>query len=416
MRVLVIGAGPAGAAIGLLLARSGVDVTLVERERDFTRIFRGEGLMPSGIDALIEMGLDGVLEEIPTRKLLSWDLYIDGVETMSVPEPADELGKRAVRVIPQTLFLEKVIALAEAQPSFRVERGASVRGLVEENGRVVGVRIKDARGERDLRGDYVIGCDGRGSVIRKRAGLEVDELPERYDIAWFKLPAPEALAKRCSMLLMASRSHMAACYTSWDGRLQYALMIPKGGYAGMRETNWSEALAGAAVPPWLRDHVHSVATEIEGPVLLDVIVGRCRHWSLPGVLLLGDAAHPMSPIRAQGINHAFRDAIVAANHLVPLLLANAEPAALDAAAEAIQQEREPEVARAQALQYRDTRGLGTWYAPLLMAIARVAGRWLGRFAFSKRAWLEAQRDLRFGISEVKLSPDIANAGSPPNPR
>ena len=105
----MVGAGPAGVATALLLARYGVDVKLVERERSFARVFRGEGLMPLGIDALFEMGLGGVLETVPGRRVDSWDIWIDGEEVFVVPEPVEELGKRAVCVVYQSAHLEKVV-------------------------------------------------------------------------------------------------------------------------------------------------------------------------------------------------------------------------------------------------------------------------------------------------------------------
>jgi 2-polyprenyl-6-methoxyphenol hydroxylase-like FAD-dependent oxidoreductase len=401
--VLIVGAGPAGAASALLLARAGLRVTLVEREADFERVFRGEGLMPSGVDALLEMGLGGLLAAIPCRRLESWDVYVGGQPVFSVPEPVAELGERAVRVIPQPAFLEALVAEAGRFRGFRFESGVGVRGLLREQGRVVGVRLQGGGGgEEERRADLVLGCDGRASTVRARAGLELRLLPEHYDVAWFKLPAPPRLQERCCMMLMtASPARAAACYTSWDGCLRFALLIPKGRLRALRPVEWVDEMARTA-PPWLAEHLRSSRAGLEGPQLLDVVVGRCPRWSAPGCLLLGDAAHPMSPIRAQGINLALRDAIVAANHLVPALRRGAAPEALDAAAVAVQVEREPEVVRAQTLQLRDARGLGSRAAPLLLFLARHLGRAFGRYDWARRAWLRAQHDLRFGSTEVRL--------------
>ena len=115
MNLIVVGAGPAGAALAYLAARAGIDVTLLEREAEFDRVFRGEGLMPSGVDALHEMGLAELLNELPTRILESWDIYVGRKSIFSVPEPVDELGDKAVRIIPQAQFLERVVDIGELQ-------------------------------------------------------------------------------------------------------------------------------------------------------------------------------------------------------------------------------------------------------------------------------------------------------------
>lgn len=359
MTVLVVGAGPAGTAIALLLARYGVDVKLVERETSFERVFRGEGLMPLGMDALFQMGLQEALESVPYRPVLSLDIWIDGEEVLVIPEPVEELGRRAVRVVSQPTLLARVVEEAERHPSFTFERGVRVHDLIRNPaGRVVGVQLETERGSREERATLVVGCDGRGSLIRTRASLKLERLPENYDVLWYKLPAPETLREGCSIIIaVAARQHPAICYTSWDGRLQYGLVLPKGGLKKLRDKDWVRESVGSA-PAWLAEHVLANRDQVDGPVRLNVLVGRTREWTAPGVLLLGDAAHPMSPVRAQGINLALRDAIVAANRLVPVLRDSAGTHALDAACRAVQEEREPEIVRSQTLQRREARGQG----------------------------------------------------------
>ena len=204
------------------------------------------------------------------------------------------------------------------------------------------------------------------------------------------------------MIAVAGQKHPAVCYTSWDGRLQYGLVMPKGGLKELRGKDWLAVSVGSA-PAWLAEHVLAERNEIEGPLRLNVLVGRCRNWTAPGLLLLGDAAHPMSPVRAQGINLALRDAIVAANYLVPVLREGAEPSVLDAACRAVHSEREPEIVRAQRLQIREAAGQGdarsgSWR----FGFAKRAARLLGRYRWAQNAWLGRQRDLRFGSTEVKL--------------
>ena len=382
MKVLVVGAGPAGATTALLLARCGLDVTLVERETSFERVFRGEGLMPLGMDALYQMRLGETLESVPQRLVRSWDIWIDGEELFVIPEPLEELGECAVRVVSQPALLEKVIEEASRYPSFEFERGARVCDLIRnEGGRVVGVELEADSGSREAYADLVIGCDGRGSLVRTRAGLGLKLLSGEYDVLWFKLPAPEALREGCSvMIAVTAKEHPAICYTSWDGRLQYGLVMPKGGLKELRKGDWVRKAVGPA-PGWLAEHVLAWRGEIEGPLRLNVLVGRAPKWAVPGVLLLGDASHPMSPVRAQGINLALRDAIVAANHLVPVLKKGVDPDALDAACRA---------GRARARDRARPKAPAT-------GGARAGGRLLRELALQVRqAWCPPARALPLG--------------------
>jgi 2-polyprenyl-6-methoxyphenol hydroxylase-like FAD-dependent oxidoreductase len=404
MKVVVVGAGPAGVACAILLARYGVGVTLCERETSFGRVFRGEGLMPLGIDALREMGLAKLLDAVPSRRVESWNIYIEGKEVFVIPEPSEELGERAMRVVSQPAFLDAMVIEAQQYPSFQLKRGVRVHDLIyDAHGRVAGVHIESPEGSRDLQADLVIGCDGRGSLVRTRAGLDLELLPEQYDVLWFKLPAPEALRERCQLMLMVTGGeHPALCYTSWDGRLQYGLILPKGGLSELKNKDWLH-LATASAPEWLARHVLEQREEVQGPIRLNVLVGRCPEWTRPGLLLLGDAAHPMSPVRAQGINLALRDAVVAANHLVPVLRRDHDHQALDAAAVSVQVERQPEIIRAQALQRQEAAGQGdARSASWRFAFAKRVAPVLGRYRWAQRAWLQRQHDLRFGSAVVKL--------------
>jgi len=404
VKVLVVGAGPAGATTALLLARYGIDVMLVEREKSFERVFRGEGLMPLGMDALFQMGLGELLASVPYRLVRSWNIYIDGEEVFVIPEPVDELGERAMRVVSQSAFLEKLVEEANQYPSFTFERGVRVHDLIrDQNNRVVGAQVETENGSQEVRADLVIGCDGRGSLVRTRAELALELLPEQYDVLWFKLPAPEILREGCSIIIaVAAKEHPIICYTSWDDRLQYGLILPKGGLRELREKDWvGESVRSA--PTWLAEHILAKREQIDGPVRLNVIVGHCQKWSTPGLLLLGDAAHPMSPVRAQGINLSLRDAIVTANHLVPVLKKGARSSELDAACRAVQAERQPEIVRAQKLQRREAQGQGdarsgSWR----FKFAKRAARRLGRYRWAQNAWLRRQHDLRFGSTEVQL--------------
>ncbi len=399
--VVIVGAGPAGASTALLLARHGIDVTLIEREASFERVFRGEGLMPLGMDALLQIGVD--LTDVPERLVRSWRIWIDHEEVFVIPEPVDELGARAVRVMSQPALLERLVAAAGACSSFVFERGARCADVIRDpGGRVVGIRLADGRGS--LRADLVIGCDGRGSLVRTRTGLRLERSREEYDVLWCKLPGHARLLGECSfMIAVAAGAHPIVCYCSWDERLQLGVILPKGSAGALlRDQDWLR-LAMLSAPGWLAEHVLAHRDTLEGPVRLTVLAGRCRSWTAPGVLLLGDAAHPMSPVRAQGINLALRDAIVAANHLRPALAQPGDTARLDAACRAVQAEREPEIIRAQHLQHREAQGQGDARASSWrFALAKRGARILGRYGWAQRAWLARQRDLRFGSTDVLL--------------
>lgn len=413
MRIVIVGAGPAGAALALLLARHGARVHLLERAEHPGGVFRGEGLMPLGLDALAQMGLGGLLRSVPGRTVDSWRIWIDGEEVLTVPEPASELGERAFRVASPVALLAGVLDRASAHPGFALHLGTRVTDVLRDaGGRVTGVRATGPDGAVECAADLVVGCDGRASTVRTKAGLALDRAPEAFDVAWFKAPLPERLHPGCDFHIMVGRHrHPLVAYPSWDGSLQCGLIMPKGGLAELRTGDWLEAALGSA-PPWLAEHVRDHRDEIDGPVRLAVLVGSAPAWSAPGLLLLGDAAHPMSPVRAQGINLALRDVVVAANHLVPLLGRAVDPDAVDAAARAVQAEREPEVRRAQRLQRREAAGQGDARAgSWRYGLATRGARLLGRYGWARRAWLRRQHELRFGSLPVRLR--VAPVDDPP---
>lgn len=399
MGVIVVGAGPAGASLALLLARAGISVTLIEKETTFERVFRGEGLMPAGMDALKQLEMAPLPKTIPYRRLESWNIHLGGKEVFVIPEP--DLGETSLSIVAQPALLQSMVDTARQYKGFEFRAGSQVQDLIWHNNRVVGVRVKTIHDVFELHADLVIGCDGRGSFVRRKAELAIDLQPDQYDVLWFKLPAPERLQTTCQFYLMAkAHRHPASCYTSWDGQLQYGLILPKGGLSQLGDADWLD-IAVSSAPDWLADHVLAQRERVTEPVRLNVVVGRCTRWWTPGVLLLGDAAHPMSPVRAQGINLALRDAIVATNYLVPALQAGAQK--VDAALQAIQQERMPEVMRSQALQRREANGLKVIRSsPWKLAIAQQILPLVGGIPWVQRAWLGRQHDLRYGSQPVQL--------------
>lgn len=348
--VIVVGAGPAGAALSYLLARRGVQVTLVERQKDFAREFRGEALMPSGIDAFRQMGLSEEFAAVPQARPAKAEIHFRGslVNTFGF----DPLGDNAPRLVSQPALLEMLVAQCERHPGFRLLRGAAVRDLVSAGGRAVGVKLA---GEHDgeHRADLVIGADGRGSMVRRRCGLEHPRNTEHFDVVWFKIPMADFLVARGSPVqAYFGRGQLAIAFPAADGTLQVGWIIRKGSFGDLRRRGREAWIADVArhLGPELGEHLAETAGAIDQPFVLDVVCWLLPRWHEPGVLLLGDAAHPMSPVGGQGLNIALRDALVAANHLVPALSAGVDSARIDAAITAFQREREPEARTIQRLQ------------------------------------------------------------------
>ena len=349
--VVVVGAGPAGAALALLLASRGLAVTLVERQRDFEREFRGEAMMPSGLEALAALGVEVERTAIPHARPSELEIYIERRLAVRLDASSVADAGRSPLLVAQPALLEHLVALASRYEGFRFLRGAAVRELLVENGRVGGVRLETAAGEQRLAARLVVGADGRASIVRRRGGFVARERGTPMDVVWVRLPAPEDWARRGAARAYVGGGHLMIVFPAPEGGLQIGWVILKGGYGELKSRgieDWVREMANHASGD-LASHLRAHAEHITRPFLLSAATDRVTGWARPGVLVIGDAAHTMSPVGGQGINLALRDAIVAANRLVPALRAGAEPAALDAAAAAIEAERGPEIDRIQAL-------------------------------------------------------------------
>lgn len=405
----MVGAGPAGAALALLLARRGLPVDLIEATcpGSGSRPFRGEGLMPSGLAALAAMGLQPLPAAVRQRPLTAWSFFLDGQALFEVAEPMDSAAP--CTLIDQDCLLAALVEQAGRQPGFRFHRGRAAADLLLEDGRVAGVRLADGMA---LEAALVVACDGRDSLLRRRGGLTLERAPSPLDVLWFRLEPPGAdavldwLAGRFVTVVGASGSY--ALFPSARGGVQLGWAIapePPPAPTPAGPDAWAELWAGDAPEALARRLRDLPAAAVQGPLRLPVRVGLCPRWQRPGLLLLGDAAHPMSPLRAQGINMALRDAVVAARHLGPVLL-EGRPDAIDAAAAAVAAERRPEIRRIQALQEQEARR-----ADLLRRRHRLRGllartaRWSGPLL--ARRWLASQRPLRDGTAAIAGDPGAA---------
>jgi 2-polyprenyl-6-methoxyphenol hydroxylase-like FAD-dependent oxidoreductase len=404
-QVVIIGAGPTGLTLAMLLAQRGIAVKLIEASRSFRRIFRGEALMPSGLGAIEQMGLADIVAKIPHRSIDAWEFYIENRPIFRVDEPM-EAGGQPCTLISQPALLAAVLARASEYANFELIQGTAVRDLLRQDQRVAGVQLSDGR---EIAADLVIGADGRNSIVRQQANLKLKQAAQSFDILWFKLPTSPAFQSENVFTSVLCGQDAFGVFQGSEGNLQVGWSLQRdnpisardGSAKNWQQVNWAEKIAAAA-PDWLASHVREQRESIERPLLLSIVVGRCPKWQVPGVLLLGDAAHPMSPIRAQGINMALRDAIVATNHLVPVLQQPPNLAAIDAALAQIQAEREPEIIEIQRLQQAEVGQAEVMhnYPIVRHAVSRLAPIIGGRI---RSSWLDRQLQLRQGFTQVNLT-------------
>jgi 2-polyprenyl-6-methoxyphenol hydroxylase-like FAD-dependent oxidoreductase len=400
--VVIAGAGPGGAVLAYLLARRGIETTLVERHEDFAREFRGEVLLPGGLEPFRQMGLWDALETVPQVDLHGGWLYVHGKHVLSLSFANDAFGPYGPRWMSQPGLLEMLVAEGAKHPALRFLRGVTVTGLVEAGGRFTGVRVSGDRGEETIRADLVVGADGRTSVVRRRGGFEVRQDPTVMDVVWCKLPPLAAMMDPPRLRAYAGRGHLLIASPVHDGMLQVAWVIPKGSFGEIRKRGMPECLDAMAdhADLELAEHLRRHRDDALTPFLLSTVSDRVRHWTRPGVLVIGDAAHTMSPVGAQGLNVAIRDAVVAANHLVPALSGAVGASAVDAAARAVEQERAREIRLTQRFQrlapYLVLRD-GWANRAFFGAVRRMAGAGPPRERVSK-----AFRRAAMGVDTVRL--------------
>ena len=399
-KVVVVGAGPAGASLALLLARGGVAVTLVEAGTSLERQFRGEALMPSGLEALAAMGLLELIPGLPHRPLVEWRFVVNGQELFTATEPLGGDPSRPCTLVSQPALLEALLKRGSTYPSFAIERGQPVVDLLWQQERVAGVQLRDGS---QLPADLVVGCDGRGSLVRQKAGLALQSSPSPIDLLWFQLASPAASPLAGSFTTLVGPQGVFSAFESASGGVQLGWVIGKSqATPELSREGWIERMA-ALSPPQLAAWLRQWRGGLGAPSRLTVQVGLAERWCQPGLLLLGDAAHPMGPVRAQGINMALRDAWVAAMRLLPLLSSGCSGAALDGVAVQIEAERRPEITDMQTLQAAEAaRGEQLRQQGWLRGALAIAAPLVGPAIAAH--WSHQQQTLRQGLAQLPGPP------------
>ncbi len=308
----IVGGGPAGMMLGLLLARAGVDALVLEKHADFLRDFRGDTIHPSTLEVMHELGLLEEFLKLPHQEAREISAQV-GDERVPVAD-FTHLPTRCkfVALMPQWDFLDFLAAKAARYPSFRLRMRAEAVGLVEEAGQVAGVEVMPAEGPIQIRADLVVGADGRRSVIRERAGLEVREFGAPMDVLWFRLSRRSDDPANLMGIFGSGRIFVLL---NRDSYWQCGYVIAKGTIDAIRRQGIEAFRESVArIVPYVRDRVAELRSW-DDVSLLTVRVDRLARWYRSGLLCIGDAAHAMSPVGGIGINLALQDAVATANLL-----------------------------------------------------------------------------------------------------
>jgi len=312
----IVGAGPGGLMLGFILARAGVDVTVLEKHGDFLRDFRGDTIHPSTLNVMKELDLLDEVLKLPHTQAPRLHAEIGGKDITIADFSRLPAACRFIAFMPQWEFLDFLAREASRYPNFRLVMNATVEDVIEDKGRIAGVRASTAEGPLAVRAPLTIGADGRNSIVREKAGLEVESFGKPSEVLWMKL---------------SHQPDDPPYVMGHGGPRQGFIMVDRGdywqcGYVVRKDTFAEIKTRGldafrdavAAVSPLPAERMQEVQAW-DDVHLLSVRIDRLKRWWRPGLLCIGDAAHAMSPIGGFGVNLAVQDAVAAANILGPPL-------------------------------------------------------------------------------------------------
>jgi 2-polyprenyl-6-methoxyphenol hydroxylase-like FAD-dependent oxidoreductase len=403
----VVGGGPGGVMLALLLARQRVPVTLLEQHKDFDRDFRGDTIHPSTLELLDQIGLAEPLHQLQHAKIYGPTLRLANTNFSPIDFRRLKTRFPYILLVPQARFLDFLAAEGAKYPDFKLVMSANVEHLIEENGQVRGVRYRAADGMHEVRAPLTVGADGRFSRVRHLAGFEAVKTSSPMDVLWFRLPhvpgdLPEAEGRVLGGIGVGRILGVFDRFDYW----QVAFVFPKGQYQNLR-ADGIEAFRRAIVDiePSLAEHVKTI-TDWHQCSLLSVESSRCPRWFKPGLLLIGDAAHVMSPVGGVGINYAIQDAVVTTNLLAaPLKAGRLQVGDLAR----VQKEREWPTRVIQGVQSGVQNRI---LANVLRSQTALKIPWFARAFFATPVLRDIPaRVLAFGVKRVRLSEDHAGSSS-----